>query len=328
MRSSSWRSSSRWRPRSGSSRWRPRARSSRSTSAAAAGAGRTACPSAWSACTCPCRVTEDAVGEASLTVTCAQGPEAGQTEERKLVLEEATARAAGSGRRWLGVAAAVVLVAGGAWLVSQLFGKGGVPDLRGLTHEEAEARLAEENLRPEIRYEPAGSAEDEGVVMRTIPRRGRSRARRRRDRGRARASVRHARRDSRGGGRDGGGRGGRAARARLQREAEHGGRGRSVAVRSRVEPEPGGGHAAPGAQRGRDLRGARPGSVRGAARRRTRGRAGARSPRDARPRRGRRGRGRRRCRAGRHGRPRHPGTRRSRLARRRHHARTSDAPAA
>jgi beta-lactam-binding protein with PASTA domain len=117
----------------------------------------------------PLRVTEDAVGEASLTVSCAQGPEAGQTVERTLVLEEATARAAGSGKRWLGVAAAVVLVAGGAWLVSQLFGKGGVPDLRGLTHEEAEARLAEENLRPEIRYEPAETAEDEGVVMRTIP---------------------------------------------------------------------------------------------------------------------------------------------------------------
>ncbi len=122
----------------------------------------------------PLRVTEAAVGEATLKVTCTEGPESEKTEERVVVLEGATATATGSRKRWLGVAAAVLLVAGAAWVVSQLFGHGGVPDLRGLTHEEAEARLVEEHLLAQVRYEQAETPEDEGVVVRTIPSAGKA----------------------------------------------------------------------------------------------------------------------------------------------------------
>ena len=118
----------------------------------------------------PMRVLEEGEGKGTITVRCTAGPEEGSSENGAVQLEAPTVKAGGRrGRRWVMAAAAIAVVAAGAWGVTRLTGKDKVPDVRGLSHEVAESRLAAFGLKVDPKYEAPDRAEDEGLVMRTRP---------------------------------------------------------------------------------------------------------------------------------------------------------------
>ncbi|MDF1701492.1 MAG: PASTA domain-containing protein [Planctomycetota bacterium] len=120
----------------------------------------------------PMRVTEDTAGEAKVTIQCTEGPDSGSREERSLLLEAGPAAAAtgGAGGKLaiVGILAAL-LIGGGFWLGPKLFGGPAVPDVAGMSENEAIAALQKAEYRYVVTMEDVEDASKDGLVLRTIP---------------------------------------------------------------------------------------------------------------------------------------------------------------